>query len=424
MLALSLATPLVYQSAGRVLIKRGEKESVLYPSRTIANQWEEELASEMEIVKSKPVIDRAREMLAAAADSGAAPPLDQARVDCEVMGKSNAVAIAYVDRDPQVARHVAQAVIDAYIEYRQNDLTLSYPKQFFDSEIAATDAELQRLAEQRRAFTRREGVVDVDEQKRSDLSLLTGLTQRRSETAAELAQAQSEQRTMRELEGRPGIDNPTTGAGPYGQDPIMEIKRQIVFQQARIADLHERYREDALEVANAESTLATFQVMLQREVSARLDVTQTRITALADRLASIDRDVAVVRARLDAMPDKEVRITELDRRIGALRLKYNDLVEKSAEARITEYTSEPLKVLLLAPAGPATPKTSRDYVRLSLAPAFSIVVGIGLAFFVDGLDLTVRTAGHAEEIGELPVLATLNERRKRPRPVAEARPRS
>jgi polysaccharide biosynthesis transport protein len=411
-LAISLSTPLVYQSAGRVLIKRGEKESVLYASRQIFNQWEEELASEMEIVKSKPVIDRARELLAAA---GSPPPLVQARVDCEVMGKSNAVAIAYVDRDPKVAQRVAQAVIDAYIEYRQNDMTLSYPKQFFDSEIGSTDAELRRLGEERRAFTTREGVVDVDEQKRSDLSLLSNLSSARSETAAELAQVQAEQRTMRELEGRAGMDNPTLGAGPNGQDPIMEIKRQIVFQQARIADLHERYREDAVEVANAESTLATFQAMLKREVSARLDVSQTRVTALSDRLASIDRDIAAVRVRLDRMPATEVRIAELDRQIGALKLKYDNLVEKSGEARITEFTTEPLKVLLLAPAAPATPKTARDYVRLSLAPAFSIVVGIGLAFFVDGLDLTVRTAGHAEEIGELPVLATLNERRKRRR---------
>jgi capsular polysaccharide biosynthesis protein len=48
-----------------------------------------------------------------------------------------------------------------------------------------------------------------------------------------------------------------------------------------------------------------------------------------------------------------------------------------------------------------------------MAPVFSIVVGIGLAFFVDGLDLTVRTARHAEEVADLPVLATLTDRRRR-----------
>ena len=35
------------------------------------------------------------------------------------------------------------------------------------------------------------------------------------------------------------------------------------------------------------------------------------------------------------------------------------------------------------------------------------------AFFVDGLDLTVRTANQAEEYLDLPVLASLSERRRR-----------
>jgi capsular polysaccharide biosynthesis protein len=60
-----------------------------------------------------------------------------------------------------------------------------------------------------------------------------------------------------------------------------------------------------------------------------------------------------------------------------------------------------------------------DYVRLGLAPAFSLVVGVGLAFFIDGLDLTVHTSGQAEEEVRVPVLAAITERRRdkwRPRP--------
>jgi capsular polysaccharide biosynthesis protein len=54
-----------------------------------------------------------------------------------------------------------------------------------------------------------------------------------------------------------------------------------------------------------------------------------------------------------------------------------------------------------------------DFVRLGLAPAFSLLVGIAIAFFIDGLDLTVRTANQAEEYLDLPVLASMGERRRR-----------
>jgi len=73
---------------------------------------------------------------------------------------------------------------------------------------------------------------------------------------------------------------------------------------------------------------------------------------------------------------------------------------------------------VLEPAGKAAPMNQRDYVRLALAPAFSLVVGIGLAFFVDGLDTRVRTAADAETVLDLPVLATLRERRRRKQLIA------
>lgn len=410
-LVLSFSAKTVYESAGRVLVKRGEKESVLSGSRQIFNQWEEELASEMEIVKSQPVLERARGLVAA--QPGPRAKLDPRQVHCQVMGKSNVVEISYTDPVPDVARRCAQAVIDAYIEYRQINMALSYPGQFFNSEIAEADAELRRLNEERRTYSNQMGVVDISVQKSSQLSLLQNLTSSRSETAAQLAQAQSEQRAMRELQTRPDVDNPTSPMGPVGEDPLLEIKRRIVDQEARVADRRERYRDDAIEVAQAESTLTTLQSMLRREVEARLEVNQAHVSALEDRLRSIDSDIARVKTELETMPDKEAHLTDLDTRIGALKRRYEDLVEKSGTARIMESTSEPIKVMLLDAASPPEPKNARDYVRIALAPAFSIVVGIGLAFFVDGLDITVRTAGHAEEVAELPVLATVNERRRR-----------
>src|SRR5262249_46092261 len=46
---LSLTTPLVYQSVGRVLVKRGERDNALQVGRQVYSQWEEGLASELEI---------------------------------------------------------------------------------------------------------------------------------------------------------------------------------------------------------------------------------------------------------------------------------------------------------------------------------------------------------------------------------------
>ncbi len=411
-LTVAFTTPLVYVSSGRVMIRRGEQQSALIPDRHIMNDWETELGSEVETVKSYPVLQRTRELLNERAQAdGRRLGVNAAQVDAEVMGKSNVLGIAYQDGDPEVAQKVCDALIHAYIEYRQGS-ELRYPERFFETETAKAAAGLQHWTELRREFANQAGVVDLPEQRRNLISQQTSLDMRRTEVMADLAEAQTQQRIMRELEKNPDIDMPTIGQLYSNESALVEIKRRIVEQQGRIAQLRERYREESPEIQNAGVTLQTLRDMLKREVSARLQMSQSRIEVVQARKAVIDRDIEVVEAELEAMPNKESRLGEIDRQVATWKTRYDALAEKSNQAKINKNTDNSIIVYLLNPAGAPKARNTRDYVRLALAPAFSLVVGIGLAFFIDGLDLTVHTAGQAEEEIDLPVLAAITERRR------------
>lgn len=411
--AFTLQQKAEFMSVGRVLVKRGEQESMLTPTRRVVGQWEEDLGSEVQLVKSHPVLERARELLRVEAGPGrAAPPVDGGRVDAEVVGKSTVLAIAYVDADSSTARRVCDAVIRAYLEFRQSDLSLTYPRAFFEEEIASVQGELDRWVEARRQFSNSEEVVNVVEQQRALIGHLASLEIRRSEAAADLAEARSLQQQLERLSSDPDIDLPTFAQLYSNESALVDLKRRVTEQEAVVMQRRERYRDESPEVVNALATLETLRGMLRREVEARVKISGSKVETLEARLAVFDRDIAATRAELELMPDRETRIANMDRRIGLLRDRLEQIVEKSDQARVVERTSLSNSLFLLAPAGAAVPTRTRDYVRLALAPAFSLVVGIGLAFFLDGLDLTVRTAGHAEETVDLPVLAAVNERRR------------
>jgi uncharacterized protein involved in exopolysaccharide biosynthesis len=419
-LVIGLATPQIYVSDGRILVRRGEQESSLTPFRQIVNDWEADLASEIEVAKSDAVLLRARALLSAEAGGHRPLDIDPGQVDAQVIGKSTVVAIAYQDRDPKVAQTVCDALLRAYIDYRQNTLSLTYPKGFFEAEIGKVRNELDGWMEQRRAFVDQYHLADAPEQIRSMLNVLGDLERRRSDLTSELAQAQATLDIMKRLKERPDIDLPSLNA-PGGPDAIADVKRKVLDQEGRVALARERYRDDAPEVANALETLKTLRDLLQREVDNRVDVSQARISALNSGVADLNHEINQRQAQLSAMPDLQVKLATMDREIEVLKARYEELSKSGDQARVTENTTPRLNVVLLTPASPAVSKTARDYVRLALAPAFSLVIGIGLAFFVDGLDLTVRTSGQAEEAIELPVLATLNDRR-RERPAGARRP--
>jgi uncharacterized protein involved in exopolysaccharide biosynthesis len=417
---IAIFTPQIYVSSGRVLVRRGEQESSLTPYRQILNDWEADLASEIEVAKSDAVMLRADSLLMAEAHGGKPLTVDQASVDAQVIGKSTVVAIAYQDRSAKVAQQVCDALIRAYIDYRQNTLSLTYPKGFFEGEIGKVRSDLDAWMERRRAFADQYHLADAGEQIRTTLNITGDMERHRSELSSELAQAQSTLSMMKRLKDQPDIDLPSLNA-PGGPDAIVQIKGKVMDQEARLATLREHYRDDSPEVTQALETLKTLRDLLQREVDNRVEVSQARIDALKSGIADLNREIDARKVQLATMPDLQVKLAEMDREINVLKLRYEELSKSGDQARVTQNTTPRLNVVLLTPAGPAEFKTTRDYVRLALAPAFSLVIGIGLAFFIDGLDLTVRTSGQAEEAIELPVLATLNDRRReRARPARRA----
>ena len=414
-LILSLATPTVYSSSGRVLVTRGERISALNSTVQILNDWEQDLEGEVAKVRSDTVLTRAHQLLAERARRTKRAPLQivPKRVDVEVQGKSNVVGIGYDDRDPQTAQEVCDALLTAYVEYRQ-ERPLGDVEHMLKLQLDSLRTQIETKTAQRESISTLTGVNEPLELTRTWNNQLSYLEQKRDNVAADLAAAQSGMKSMRELQTHPEIDLPTmdTGSQP-NENALVQLKSKIADQQTRLATLRERYRDDSPEVQNVLETVETLRALLRREVGQRLAVSQALVAQLQARLDVHTRDLSDLRARLDAMPRNQKQLEQLDAEIRTLRARNEEFVKARDQARITANVSHGVMVLLLNPAGPAVPKNTRDIVRLLLAPAFSLVVGVGLAFFFDGLDLTVRTAGQAEACLDLPVLATLPERRTR-----------
>jgi len=407
-----LTTPTTWRSIGKVAIRRGEPESLLQTSRRMSG-WEEELATEIQVIRSQPVAERAQVLLdERARRGGPRVALAPGDLDAEVVGASNAVLIAYADRDPKVAEAACDAVITAYVAYRQETLNLAYPKAFFDGELGRVSRDLERLEAQRRSYTTNNDAAAIDDRQRAAVSSISDLQSRRNQVLSDLEEARASLRQMQAIAADPSTDVPTFG-GAAGEQVLIDLRMKIVTQETKLAQMRERLREDAPDVQNAAMTLETLRGLLRRETESRAKVSLSRVEALEARLKPIDDELNRIQADLAVMPGKQMSLAEMDRELAVLKDRYSELVQSSDRARIVQQTTSTVTILVLEPAGKSTPMNQRDYVRLALAPAFSLVVGIGLAFFVDGLDTRVRTAADAETVVDLPVLATLRERRRR-----------
>ena len=323
--------------------------------------------------------------------------------------------MGYSSLDPALAQIACRSVMDAYMEYRRNKLNVDQPQHFFDKEVADLERRIAARTEERRRYTEQTGIAVPMVQTQSWLAQSASLEQRRNDLAAEMAASQSLEQAMKKMQEDPDIDLPTFDGNAQftNETALVALKTRVVDQQARIAQLTETLRDDAPEVVAAHQTLETMQRLLRKEVDARVRLAGMRTQQIQSRVDVVDQEIATIRQQLASAPGNLKMMDEIDNDLAALRWRLKELTDSRDQAMITANTSSDVNVVMLAPAGVATLTNQLDMVRLLLAPAFSLLVGIAIAFFIDGLDLTVRTANQAEEYLDLPVLASLSERRRR-----------
>jgi len=415
-LTVALTTPTTYQSSGRILVKRGERQSALRADRQVFDEWEQDLGSEMQVMKSQPVVQRARELVAEQAKrEHTAIQFNAKKIDVEVVGKSNVIALGYTDLDPSTAQIACRSMLQAYVEYHRDKLTSDRPQHYFTAEIATLNRAIDSLVDARRNYTEVSGMPAPGTQANAWLVQLSALENRRSDLAAEFAQAQSVEQTMHKLLSDPDMDLPTFDGGAVftNESALVTLKQRVVEQQLRIAQLSETLRDDAQEVVAARQTLETLQGMLRKEVEQRVRLAASRTQSLQVKVAVLEGEIATIHQELDTTPQSINKVDEMDSELITLRNRLREITARQDEAAVTANTMVDVNVVLLAPASIAEAINGLDPVRLGLAPAFSLLVGIAMAFFIDGLDLTVRTANQAEEYLDLPVLASIGDRRRR-----------
>ena len=415
--AFTLSQPVYWESTGKVLLRRGMQDNIMQSYRRTLS-WEEELSSEVETARSPAIMDRARRILTDHAEMHGTPKrtVQPTQVEATVVGESNVIAISYRDLDPEVAREVTNALLQAFTQFREETYRMAFPETFFEEEIERAKSELESLHRERQSFLTQANIVDVASERTSQLTsrahataIVNGIRQDLSQKQARLDQLHA---YLKNPENYPDV--PFTADHMVGNEQVIsELKKELVAKRLRHEELSKIYQPGVPDLVRLEAEIKGTRVLLANEVRDRVQLAEMEVSALQARLDEAEADLHARDERIEEMPYQETRLADYDRRIFALSAKYDDLVRDQSRAKVTQATQTQQTAFLLAPASDPYPKNTKDYVRIALAPIFSLIVGLGLAFFVDGLDTTIKNPRDAEGAFDVPVLATLNEEQEK-----------
>ncbi len=408
---LNMREPAVFESSGRLLVQRGEATGA-YSTNIRTLTWEEEMSSQIEMIKSDVVAGKAQEIVKRYFPEGydTDERLNSRRIDAGVVGTSNVVWIGYTSSDPVFCRAAANAVINSYREYYLNVRTPPEMEDFFSGEMSALQAEISHLKERKTLLESQTGIIDMEQQERAALARLSLLQTELDEVQREIVEREE---VLGKLEGfreysideQAALSNTLAQQGAK-QTAIERYTEKLMDLRLLESELSVKYTDEHRDLRQVRQQIADLYVYLDREIESFDTITRTKLDLLRTKESSLESQIARLEDKKGTFSETEVELNSINVALQRAEDQYNELSKQHMSAKLTKAANPEWNITILSPASPGYQKKTKDYVRMALGPMFSLVVALGFAFFIDNLDHSIKNVAEAEETLGCQVLAS------------------
>lgn len=412
-----------------------------------------------QILQTRPLLERVAERIGAqrileawqmrppisfrrAAESSGAPELTPEQMlqratdilmgEIEVLPMRNTqlVRLYFSSPDPVLSADLANALSNVYIENTlESRLQMSQDAaQWLSGRLGGLRERVEEAENRLRAFREENSLVgsgSADSLQAQSVNMLTG----------QLAAAQSarldRERAYREVveaerAGR-SMDQVTSVAREGSVGVLIGQVRDLETQKAQNST---RYGPRHPEMVKIESALSAARLALKQQADRVADSIRREYQAAQQVESEVRAQLERSRGELRMASSNSIRLQQLERDVEAARSLYDRF---KAQFNLTSETSkmETSNARVVQSATVNNYRTFPNVRQMVITSAlFGLVLSIALAFLLDHLDNTIKTAESVEEALQLPVLGlvpsvkTLNKKDTGPMHYFSANPRS
>jgi succinoglycan biosynthesis transport protein ExoP len=337
----------------------------------------------------------------------------RSKLDLDEVRNTDLLQISVYDQNPQMAADIANKIVAMYQDKRVEEEkdVLNRAVSSMNEEVAKQQkkvddslAELSRIRDQ-------EHIVDLNPEGTEDSQAPVNAVVNKQEGLVNDAEAQvaTLQSRLDEIEKLKGEDLTRMLATLNVQDPTIQKTlpnyQDAVAQEALL--LNSGLAENHPKVRATRATKEVYRKQLEQQV-------ESIRTALEQNLKTQQATRNELHKRLGEINDQQLKTKNLSANYTRAKNAYIkektllDGVRTRAQTQAMELAMPRIAISVKQVAEPATfPSRPRVGLNLTLGALVGLVVGLGLAFFIEYLDTSVKTMEDVESLLGVPVLAII-----------------
>ncbi|MBU1486562.1 GumC family protein, partial [bacterium] len=358
----------------------------------------------------------------------------QGRTRVEPVRNTDLIRVKVEDAHPEQAMEIANALADVFV-----DLNLTFERgeaksvyEFTREQLAITKESLRKSEEGLKGYKEKTGISALDEETKGDIQKIVNLETIYSQTRTARQEAEVKLKDVRkqlaELNEKLAIETIVAE-----NREIKDLKAKLAGLELEVESLRRRYGEGSSSVIKAkkelEKTREDLTAMITNLISRKTstitpylpDVAKPVYQKLMATLVELETEVnsseakekalaSIIKeheSKLEGLPAKELELARLTRASEVDEKIYKFLLEKNEEARIAE-AMQIGNIRVVDPAiKPDTPIKPKKRLNAILGAIVGLMLGLGLAFFMEYLDPSIKTVEEAERIGGLPIMGVI-----------------
>jgi capsular exopolysaccharide synthesis family protein len=324
---------------------------------------------------------------------------------------SHLVQLSWVASDPVLAADVANALAGAFVQYTIDSQysTTDEAEGFLVDQIGMLKQEISQIEQRLQEYGEAKRIISVDDSNNITLQALKDVAERRTEARTTLARTEAAYKATLETES---IALPEV----MHSELIARLRQEYAKYEADYTEQSRQFGSDWPEMQTLKSKLDQARLRLDLEIEniAR----QVRAAAEAaygkavNEVHNLEQLLATQESDAQRLKRNAVEFTNLLSEVQKKRETLNALIERQNEmalsTRLRDLDSTSTNIRIMEPARPpVAPFRPNTKVNLALGLLFGLVLGGGMAFFLDYLDNTISSVGQLEQVVDLPVLAVI-----------------
>ena len=358
-------------------------------------------ATQYEIIKSRPVLQRAAESLNI---KQRAPGLTLSGVSVEPKRNTRLLFVRYENPDPVLAADVANAVANAYVQYNL-DLRFKGARgalAWLTNEAASLRKKVEESSAAVQNYRVKANILGTQEQRQITAQKIMDFNKAYLEAQAQRLSIEAKLQQLTQA-----AKDPTAAQSFFSATEdslIQKLKGDASVLEIEKSKLLKTYKEQHPEIQKVNAQMRQINQRIDDEIRNRVQALQTEYKVAKAREDTLLGNVNQLKREGQDLNEKEIQVLALQREVESNQQLYEVVVKRMKETGVAGGLETNNVRVMEEASAPKAPIRPRRVWNLLVSVVAGLGVGIAVAFAIDYLDTTVKTPDDVERYLGLPVI--------------------